>query len=604
MIEILSAEAISANGNNKEDIFNACAREISAVGPDGLALISDLQWVELKKNTPKEFTDSKSSVLNYNCLQSCIAASGWSKEELLETGFIFASTTSKIDLWEDKLPFYNEELNQSINHSVIEAQSIGLPLVQMKDYFQIFGPSATVTSSCSASSQAIALAYFWLSQGRVKRCIVGSTEILSDLTKVGFGSLRLLSKSICKPFDKNRKGINLGEGSAFLCLQVADPIKNETDDKTKNDILGYILGAGLSTDAHHLTAPHPEGEGSHRAIQWALSAADGGGGASPHWFYSHGTGSIANDLSEAKAIHAMGLSEKELSDVLVTSTKPIHGHTLGASGILETVLGLMALKNKTILPTLNFQDEDPEIHLKIVGSLNLKSSLEQNSENSEVFLKNSLGFGGINAALVLASPRILKGTSQNLEKKIEIKEISKKIQKELLASSIFFVSDVDSGLVDPIFRKATTNMSLAYGACKNVLNQARQQLCHSIESEQLGLILSTQFGEVSSSLEFLRTYKQTQIPRPILFQNSLHNSTLGFVAIHLKIKGPAITLSSDRCSEESVRHTSEALLSQTKYLITCFVDHVPEELRECYLKVFPHSHEYMNKAFAQLWMRR
>jgi 3-oxoacyl-[acyl-carrier-protein] synthase-1 len=227
------------------------------------------------------------------------------------------------------------------------------------------------------------MATLWIKSGCVRRCIVGATEIQSDLTRVGFGSLRLLAKDTGRPFDKNRLGINLGEAGAFLCLE-------ESSLRT-DSAWGFVRGEGFSTDAFHATSPHPEGRGSQIAMTMALQKA-GLSASDIDWIYTHGTGSPANDLAEANAI-----TQVFTHNPFVTSTKASHGHTLGASGALESVLGLMALKENKILPTFSFQEPDPKIPLKI--------QRQTTAQPFQHFLKNSLGFGGINASVIFSKQR-------------------------------------------------------------------------------------------------------------------------------------------------------------------------------------------------------
>lgn len=381
-IKVVGLGATCANGVNKEEIFASISQGSSAILDSGLATLSELQWQEVTKTVPTEFHDSRCSLLNVHSLRAALKESGWSQEDLKNTGFIFASTTSQIDQWEKHLPFYKKNGYdlEKIKSSVAN-QSLGTPALRLAEFFGINGPVSLITSSCTASLQAIAMATLWIRTGKVKRCVVGGTEIQSDLTKVGFGSLRLLSKENAKPFDKDRTGINLGEGSAFLCL--------EQSDLRFESAWGYVSGVGLSTDAHHPTSPHPDGLGSQRAIQMALHNANLSA-SEIAWIYSHGTGSPANDLAEAKAINHLFPQNP-----FVTSTKSSHGHTLGASGALESVMGLMAMQRQQILPTACFENADDKIQLKIPKVL-----VEHTYSH---FLKNSLGFGGINAAVIFSA---------------------------------------------------------------------------------------------------------------------------------------------------------------------------------------------------------
>jgi 3-oxoacyl-(acyl-carrier-protein) synthase len=327
---------------------------------------------------------SHCSIASIYCLKKALNESQWGPAELANCGFIFATTTSQIDLWQKSLPLcYSKELKFNEITTATQFQSLGKTMVELQKLFHISGPSTVIASSCSASLQALNIASLWIKTGRVKRCLVGTTEILSDLTINGFNSLRLLSKAVCKPFDKNRLGINLGEASAFICL--------EADDLSECKAQGYIAGTGFSTDAYHPTAPSPEGIGSLASMKMALQTAN----ITPEeidWVYAHGTGSSANDLAESNAFQEFFKNSK--TKPAVSSTKSIHGHTLGACGALEVVLSLLAFKENVILPTFNIRDIDPAIQLDIVKQVRQK--------DLRYILKNSLGFGGINASLILS----------------------------------------------------------------------------------------------------------------------------------------------------------------------------------------------------------
>ncbi|MGE0631833.1 MAG: beta-ketoacyl-[acyl-carrier-protein] synthase family protein [Pseudobdellovibrionaceae bacterium] len=371
--------AACSTGLEKEKIFDSCLQGESAVGHDGLASISEDAWKYLFASAPETFRKSKCTVLSFCAVKEALDESGWTQDDLSQCGFIFASTTSQIDQWEKKLPFYKNISVEKIESGVAD-QSLGSPLFALAEYFGIGGPKTLFSSSCSASLQALSIANLWIKSGKVKRCLVGATELNNDLTKAGFGSLRLLSKTNACPFDKNRSGINLGEGSAFLCL--------EDSSLASTPSWGFIRGIGLGSDAYHPTAPHPEGRGSRESMTMALREAHVDVLQVP-WIYAHGTGSIANDLSEAKAIESLFPQSP-----LVSSTKSLHGHTLGACGVLESCLGLMAMQRSQILPTFNFKEADPKMNIQVCGT--------RTEKNFSTFLKNSLGFGGINVSILFA----------------------------------------------------------------------------------------------------------------------------------------------------------------------------------------------------------
>ena len=379
---------IAAGGfSTKEALFDLCLHSKTLPLENGLIKIPENDFKLLVQSLPSHLLDLKSrcGVLSALAFQAAIADAGWSLSEVSAAGFIFSSTTSQIDLWEKTLPQYSKiDSNSAAIETSSSHQSLATPANLLAAKFNIKGPVLHMATSCSASLQAIAIAALWIKNKKLTRCIVGSTEIHSQLTEVGFSSLRLLSKSAATPFDQSRKGINLGEASAFLCLEASD-LRN--DEKN----WGYVRGCGLTTDAYHPTAPHPEGKGSALALRQALCESR----IRPHeidWIYSHGTGSIANDFSEAVAIENVFSNQTP-----VTSTKPIHGHTLAASGALESVLGLMAMKKNLVLATPGLMQKDKNIHINIADK-----TLEK---EIQFFIKNSLGFGGINASVVYSKQK-------------------------------------------------------------------------------------------------------------------------------------------------------------------------------------------------------
>jgi 3-oxoacyl-[acyl-carrier-protein] synthase-1 len=285
-------------------------------------------------------------------------------------------------------------LSKQSYQSALVQQPLGAPLFELAHFFGIQGPKLQVSSSCSASLQAIAVGQLWIESGFVDRCVVGSTEIHNDLTRLGFNSLRLLSKSNCTPFDRNRNGINLGEGAAFLCLE-----KHQRSNRNVKS-WGFVSGAGLTSDAYHPTAPHPQGQGSLDAMKKAFIDSGLPSLKEIPWIYAHGTGSQANDSAEAHAIESY-FSAVHPFIPYVTSTKSLHGHTLGACGALESVIGLYAMKESVILPNHYLNEPDPLISLQLPK--------EPKTVPFSHFMKNSLGFGGINVSVIFSKE--LHGTA-------------------------------------------------------------------------------------------------------------------------------------------------------------------------------------------------
>lgn len=379
LVEVSGLGAIAGPSQSKEDLFRDCLQSRTGVIAGGTAPVPEELDQKLKSQTPDPLKRSRCTVFSYHAIKAALSEAHWTPEEIARAGFIVSSTTGEIELWEKALPTAKpSELSSETTETILRGQSLGEPLLALREFFGFQGPAATIASSCSASLQALAMGYLWIKQGKVDRCVVGGVDVLCELTQVGFSSLRLLSAQQCRPFDRKRSGINLGEGAGFLCLERA---------QEKPARWGYVRGVGLSSDAHHATAPHPDGEGSIRALEMALKNAE----LSPTdigWIYAHGTASPANDSAESRAI------AKCFGHVPVSSTKAIHGHTLAASGCIEAVIGLLAMRENVILPTCNFSERDPEITVQVSNQMVQKSF--------QHFVKNSLGFGGINVAAIFS----------------------------------------------------------------------------------------------------------------------------------------------------------------------------------------------------------
>lgn len=236
------------------------------------------------------------------------------------------------------------------------------------------GPAATISTACSSSAKVFASAHRLFAAGLADAAVVGGVDSLCLTTLYGFSSLELLAPERCMPFDRARKGLSIGEAAGFALL--------ERGARGRVALLGY----GESSDAHHMSAPHPEGTGARRAMRAALGCA----GLEPHsidYVNAHGTATPANDRAEDGALFALFGAE-----VPVSSTKGWTGHTLGAAGITEAILCCLCLERGFLPGTLNTASADPELRSQIV--------LQSVPRPLKRVLSNSFGFGGSNCSLV------------------------------------------------------------------------------------------------------------------------------------------------------------------------------------------------------------
>jgi 3-oxoacyl-[acyl-carrier-protein] synthase II len=250
-------------------------------------------------------------------------------------------------------------------------------------YLGLAGPKETIIMACASGAASIALGADLIREGVVPLAVVGGVDVLTRICFMGFNALKLLDSEPCRPFDRDRRGMSLGEAAAFMVLEEADRCRARG-----GPIYGEYLGAGMTTDAHHITAPHPVGDGMIRAMNLALDAA-GIPATEIGYVNAHGTGTPQNDRVEALALSCV-FGE---GSVPVSSTKSMVGHTMAAAGTLEAIATVLALQHSLIPPTANLRNLDPEVPFDCVPEVARPAPVE-------VALSNSFGFGGQNVSLV------------------------------------------------------------------------------------------------------------------------------------------------------------------------------------------------------------
>lgn len=246
------------------------------------------------------------------------------------------------------------------------------------------GPFTVIANACASGANAVGHAWEWLRSGGGRCAVAGGYDALSQLVFAGFDSLQALSPTMCRPFDRNRDGLGLGEGAAVLVLETL-----ESAQERGATIRAELVGYGCATDTHHLTQPHPEGLAAVASMREACAVA----GISPRdvgYINAHGTGTPLNDASEAIAIRSWAGSE--VARIPVSSTKSSVGHLLGAAGAVEAAIAVMALEGGWLPPTTTHREPDPECHSPVV-------TVPTSAPGLEFVLSNSFGFGGSNATL-------------------------------------------------------------------------------------------------------------------------------------------------------------------------------------------------------------
>jgi len=245
------------------------------------------------------------------------------------------------------------------------------------------GPRHTVVTACSSGAVALAEAADLVADGVVDVALAGGVDAMTRMCFMGFNALKLLDPEPCRPFDRDRRGMSIGEGAAFVVLEAAESARARGVR-----VYAELAGHGMTTDAFHVTAPEPEGDGMVRAMRAALAAA-GVSAAAVGYVNAHGTATPQNDRIEARAIARVFGEGRPL----VSSIKSMIGHTMAAAGGLEAVATILTLTEALIPPTATLVTPDPEVAFDCVPGVAREAAVE-------CAISNSFGFGGQNVTLL------------------------------------------------------------------------------------------------------------------------------------------------------------------------------------------------------------
>jgi 3-oxoacyl-[acyl-carrier-protein] synthase II len=256
------------------------------------------------------------------------------------------------------------------------------PVIDAQETFGISAPCQVIANACASGTNAIGHAFECVRSGRYQRVLAGGYDAISELVFTGFDSLQASTPEKCRPFDRQRTGMVLGEGAAILGLESLGSAQQRGAP-----VLAEIIGYGISTDNFHITQPDPTGIGAQQAMQQALESARVSA-KEVDYINAHGTATLFNDAAEGKAINGL------FSGVPVSSTKGMMGHSLGAAGAIEAVICLLALQHQFLPPNINFGALDDHLDLNIVANKARPAVLR-------TALSNSFGFGGTNASILM-----------------------------------------------------------------------------------------------------------------------------------------------------------------------------------------------------------
>lgn len=428
------------------------------------------------------------------------------------TLFINGTTVGGMDITEQHFGVLRAHPDGPLSDADLEClyhHDCGSSTEDIVRHFGCFDDATTISTACSSAANAIILGAQLLLAGVADRVVVGGTEALSVFHLNGFNSLMILDHEPCRPFDKDRAGLNLGEGAAYLVLERGEEV---TAGQT---VYGFLQGWGNACDAYHQTASSPDGEGATRAMRQALSCA----GLQPtdiDYVNAHGTGTPDNDSSESAALRRV------FGDRVppVSSTKSFTGHTTSASGSIEAVIALLALRHHFLPANLGWKEGTADLIMPTMGA---------DDVTLRHILSNAFAFGGNDSALVFGSepvdhPRLRQGAEPTVLSKIEITE------KSELSRLKEYVKPMEMRRMSKIIKSALLSSLDALKAA-------------GIECPD-AIITATAWGCMENSEKLLDELADNgeEALKPTLFMQSTHNTISSAIAIRLKAHGYNVTI--------------------------------------------------------------
>ena len=394
-IYITGIGIISAIGNTVSETLDSFEKLKSGIGeldnvrtrhksivPVGEVKATNEQLAQMA-GLPSDTKTTRTALLGLIAAQEAFKNSGIKNTSEFKTGIISATSVGGMGITENLWLDYLNPEKQGDWIKYIEGHECGDSTEFIAEHLGIKEYLSTISTACSSSANSIMFGARLIKHGILDRVIVGGTDSLSRFTINGFMTLMILDSELCKPFDAERKGLNLGEGAGFIVIE-------SEKAATGKQILAELSGYGNSNDAYHQTASSPDGAGAVLAMEKAFKISN----LKPSdidYINAHGTGTQINDSSEGAALDKV--FNKQVP--LISSTKAFTGHTLGACGGIEAVFSILAIRNNIIFPNLNYKNQMPELSFK-------PSTTSHRNKKINHVLSNSFGFGGNTSSLIFS----------------------------------------------------------------------------------------------------------------------------------------------------------------------------------------------------------
>ncbi len=543
-IAITGEGIISAIGNDKDSVLNSLKENRTGIGgmkhlhsvhhelPVGEVKLSNAE-MKLLLGFREDMPISRTILMGILAVKQAISDAdvikAVSKNKNLRVVLISGTTVGGMDITEQ---LWKDLHTDDKYVECLKYHYAGSSTKAIADYFNIFSDYTTISTACSSAANALILGANMIKAGEADIVIAGGSESLSIFHLNGFNSLMILDKAPCKPFDSQRAGLNLGEGAAYLVLE-----PEEIANLRKAPIHAYLSGYGNACDAFHQTASSENGEGAFLAMKGALQMAN----MHPsdiQYINAHGTGTPNNDATESNALKRVFVDHMPL----VSSTKSFTGHTTSASGAIEAVICLLALREQFVPANLGWTNQIPEGITPTLGETRFKI---------DNILSNAFGFGGNDSSFILS----LKRQDHSQEKFLKYTDDDIKILARVELSSEEELSEIRK-YVGPMEARRMGKLMKS-----SLLSSLKALEISGIETPD-AIITGTAWGCLENSERLLDqiTEEGESMLKPTYFMQSTHNTLSSNIAIRTKCHGYNVTYSQGEKSLDWALHDAKLSL--------------------------------------------
>jgi 3-oxoacyl-[acyl-carrier-protein] synthase II len=528
---------VCAIGHDEDSVATSLMHRQSGIGemrylqsvhhelPIGEVKLSNAEMKQLLGIDPSQRV-SRTALMGMMAVRQAVSEAKVQADGRRRIVLISGTTVAGMDITEQ---VFGQMVANGVGDECLDHHDCGSNTADIARYFNLFDDYTTISTACSSAANALELGADMLKAGDADIVVAGGTEALSKFHLNGFNALMILDHAPCRPFDKSRAGLNLGEGAAYVVLE------RQTDAEQRGaHIDAYLSGYGNACDAFHQTATSPDGLGAQLAMREALTMA-GLKPADIQWVHAHGTGTVNNDESESRAIRQV------FSDAQppVSSTKGFTGHTTSASGSIAAVIAIIAMYRRFIPVNLGWSQPMED---------GLSPYMQTAPIDLHAVMVNSFGFGGNDSSLILTDqPTATK--QPELKAEADIVELTRVENDSLEATKRIrqYVSPMES-------RRMGKLMKSAMLTSLDALKQAGVSCPDAI-------VTGTAWGCLENSEQLLlQLIEGEDLFKPTLFMQSTHNTLSSAIAIHLKCHGANLTFTQKEQSFDWSLYQAKLLL--------------------------------------------